>query len=237
MYKNLAVSLDRADELLKELLAEYNKSLSDKKVSDRAIQLTHEILELLRGVLDRAARRYWDIHVKLHLSDENQKAASIYFPIASNQQGFDSILGRWRWKTVRDQHLALEDYLISQQPFTDASKRWLSVLNELAVQGKHIDLVPQKKIQEQRITVTSPAGRVSWSRSGVTFGSGVSIGGAPVDPRTQRIVPTLGVTEKIETWVNFEIQDYGVNPSVFCQDACRDVRYIAQEMSDKFKLA
>ena|SRR6516225_3757877 len=32
--------------------------------------------------------------------------------------------------------------------------RWLAILNELAVQGKHIDLVPQKRVEERRTTVT-----------------------------------------------------------------------------------
>jgi hypothetical protein len=236
MYANLAVSLDRADELLKDLLAEFNKSLNEKKVSDRAIQLTHEICERLRSVLDRTARRYWDLRIKPQLSNEDQKAASVYFPIAADRQVFDSIFGRWRWKTVRDQHQAVHDYLLRIQPFTDAANRWLSILNDLTVQGKHIDLVPQKKTEERRITVTSATGSVSWG-SGVTFGSGVSIAGAPIDPRTQRIVPTPGVTEKIETWVSFEIEGHGVNAYGFCQDACRDVRRIAREISDQFELA
>lgn len=56
MHSNIKASLDRADELLKELLAEYNKSLHNKDVSARATQLTHEVCERLRSVLDRLAR-------------------------------------------------------------------------------------------------------------------------------------------------------------------------------------
>jgi hypothetical protein len=153
MYSNLAVSLERADELLKDLLEEYNKSLNEKKVSDRAVQLTHEICERLRSVLDRAASRYWNLRIKPELSEEEQKAASIYFPIVSDQQGFDSTLGRWRWKTVKNRHQPVADYLLRLQPFKNASNRWLSILNDLAVQGKHIDLVPQTKTEERRITV------------------------------------------------------------------------------------
>ena len=56
MNANIAASLDRSDELLKELLAEYDRSLKDKAVSARALQLTHEICERLRSTLDRIAR-------------------------------------------------------------------------------------------------------------------------------------------------------------------------------------
>jgi hypothetical protein len=45
-----------------------------------------------------------------------------------------------------------------------------------------------------------------------------------------------GVTEKIETWVSFEIAGYGVNAAAFCKSACADVRTIAEEFSTKFGL-
>jgi hypothetical protein len=238
MYANLKLSLDRADELLKELLAEYEKSLGAKAVSDRAVQLTHDVCERLRSVLDRTARRYWDLKVKPSLSKEDQDAASVYFPISADQHALDSVLGRWRWKAVRADHQPVYDYMLALQPFVSDANRWFTLLNDLAVQGKHIDLVPQKRNEERRTTVTGPGGgSVSWGQ-GVTFhGSGISIMGASVDPRTQRIVPTPGVTEKIEVWVGFEIQGYGVNAAGFCTEACREVRRIAVEMSERFGLA
>jgi hypothetical protein len=61
--------------------------------------------------------------------------------------------------------------------------------------------------------------------------------GAPVNPQTQRIVPTPGVTERVDTWVSFEIQGHGVNAAGFCNEACREVRRITNEISDKFGLA
>lgn len=234
MYANLEVSLDRADELLRELVTEYNKSLNEKKVSIRAVQLTHDICERLRSVLDRAARRYWELQIGPQISESDRTAAAVYFPVAHDQNGFDSTLGRWRWKTVRALHQPVYDYLLGLQPFTSTTNRWLAILNDLAVQGKHIDLVPQTRTEMRQVTVSAPGGgSISWG-PGVTFGSGVSIMDAPVDPRTQRIVPTPGLTEKIETWVGFDIQDHGVNAAGFCTHACRDVRRIADEMSSKF---
>jgi hypothetical protein len=96
LYENLERSLDRADVLLTELLAEYDSSLTQKAVSGDAVERTHDICEKLRGILDRTARRYWDLKVSPHLSEEDRKKASVYFPVAPDQNGFDSTLGRWR---------------------------------------------------------------------------------------------------------------------------------------------
>lgn len=120
------------------------------------------------------------------------------------------------------------------QPFADKKNDWLRILNDLAVASKHIDLVPQKRITEQRITVSSPNGStVSWGQ-GVTFGSGVHIFGAPVNPTTQRIIPTTGVIEREETWVSFLIEGYSVEPLAFCKDAAREVRTISNFMKGQF---
>ncbi len=237
MHKHITGTLDRADELYKDVMAEYDQSLHQRIVSDRAIQLTHEVCERLRSVLDRTARRYWEKHVAPSLSEEDRKAASVYFPVTSNHHGFNSVLGRWKWKTVRDQHQAVYDYLLGLQPFSSAENKWLAILNDLAVQGKHIDLVPQTRTEEQRVTVRGAGGgSVSWG-PGVTFGSGVSVMGAPINPATQRIMPTPGVTEEIVTWVSFIIRKHGVNAAEFCKDACANVRKIATELSDKFDLS
>lgn len=235
MHQNLVTSLDRADELLRELVAEHNDCLSKKAVTDRATQLTHDLCEKLRSVLDRTARRYWELHVAPYISEEDRKVATVYFPIVPNQANMDSSLGRWRWRSVRQQHQPVYDYLLSQQPFTKTSNGWLTIVNDLAIAGKHIDLVPQVKHEERRITVSGPGGSVSWG-PGVTFGSGVSIMGAPVDPRTQRIVPTHGLDEKIETWVSFVVTGHNVNAAGLCTAACAGTRRIASEMTSKFGL-
>ena len=77
MTPNLTLSLDRAEELLREMLEEYEKSLSGKTVSPKAVHLTHEVCERLRSVLDRVARLYWETHVSPQLSFDDRKAASV----------------------------------------------------------------------------------------------------------------------------------------------------------------
>jgi hypothetical protein len=237
MYPNLKTSLDRADKLVLELQAAYEQSLNEKAVSDLAVQLTHEICSLLRGILDRVANRYWELKLRPNIPEKDRDGAKVYFPITKDQSGFDSTMGQWRWKLVRDQHQALFDYLLKLQPFQGQQNRWLHVLNDLAVQGKHIDLVPQIRVEEKRITVKNNAGTsVSWNPGATRFGSRVMIAGAPVDPNTQRIVPTAGVSEQLETWVGFTIKDHGDNALSFCRIACRDVRRIVSEMTSEFGL-
>ena len=93
MNPNISSSLDRADELLNELETEYNRSLELKQVSPRAVQITHEVCEKLRGILDRIARRYWEQYVAPELSPDCNERATVYFPISPDQSAFDSTIG------------------------------------------------------------------------------------------------------------------------------------------------
>ena len=236
MHSHIAGTLDRADELYQELMEEYDRSLREKNVRDRAIQLTHEVCERLRSVLDRTARRYWDLHVAPSLSDKDKKDAKVYFPITTSQQGFNSMMGKWKWKAVRSDHEAIYAYLLALQPFVDkAANKWLPLIDNLAIQGKHIDLVPQTKTEQRRTTVRSGSGAVSWT-SGVRFSGNVRVMGARVNPATQRIDQTPGVTETVENWVSFVIDGTGTNAAGFCKKACKKTREVVTEMSKQFGL-
>lgn len=235
MNVNIAMSIDRADELLDDLKREYDKSLEDQAVSARAVHFTHEVCERLRSVLDRLARLYWEKHVAPALAADDCARATIYFPVTNDQNSFRSVMGRWRWGAVQRQHLALEQYLLDLQPFSKPDNDWLRILSELAVASKHLDLVPQKRKEDKRVIVSGGNGSVSWG-PGVTFGGGVSIMGAAIDPQTQRIIPSAGLNEKIEIWVSFLIDGYNINALGFCSDACQKVRGIAESMTRDFNL-
>ncbi|MGH6770070.1 MAG: hypothetical protein ACRECO_13730 [Xanthobacteraceae bacterium] len=240
IYENIETTLARADEILAELLQEYDNSLHKKEVTPKAKQLTHDICVQLRSALDRTARRYWEKYVSPHLSEADNEKADVYFPVASHAAAMDSTLGRWRWKAVRSNHQPVYDYLRAQQPFSADKNKWLAIVADLAVQGKHIDLVPQRRFEQQRIVVQGAAGGASWNPANVRFGGGsgsVRIMGAPIDPETQRIIPTQGVTERIETWISFVIDAHNVNAAGFCKEACKETRRIVQEMTDHFVLS
>lgn len=240
IYENIAVTLDGADENLTKLIAEYEASLANKTVSAKAKDLTHQICMSLRNCLDRIAFRYWSLKIAPNLGEGERSNAksSVYFPAGATQQSMDATLGKWGWKHVKADHQQVYDYLLAQQPLSSRANAWLTVLFDLAVQGKHVDLVPQTRVESApRITVSRGGGSVSWGPDVTFHGSGISVMGAPIDPNTQRIVPTPGVTEKIEVWVSFLIQGHNVDGASFCKEACRETRRIIQEMTDKFGLS
>ena len=84
--------------------------------------------------------------------------------------------------------------------------------------------------------MSGEGGKVEWDPSSARFGPGVVIVGAPIDPRTQRIVPTAGVTEEVEVWVAFVLEGPDVNALDFCQEACQKTRRLVEEMAQAFSL-
>jgi len=223
--------LNRADELLGDLEDEYKKCLRTQNVTERAENLTHEVLEKLRHALDHTMRRAWDKYIAPNLSERDKERAIVYFPIVSDLNSFRSTLGRGRMLDLGKVHKELYDFLLKKQPFSSEENRWLKLLAEIAVEGKHVQLAPQKRTETRRIKVTRPgSGSVSWDSSSVKFGGRVTIMGAPIDPSTQRIVPTPGVTEEVEIWVSFILEGYGLNALGFCKEACQKTRVLIKEM-------
>jgi hypothetical protein len=189
------------------------------------------------------------------------------FSNRKRQDALNSILGRWRWKTVRSDHQSVYDYLLSRQPFVSAKNKWLEIADDLAIQGKHIDLAPQKRTEERVMKVEKagggsmswgqgqtggflgfgpggsiefgPGGSIGFGPGGVTFAGNVSTMGVPIDPKTQRVVPSSSsnITERVEVWVSFLIERHSVNAAGFCKEACAETRRIVQEMTDKFGLS
>lgn len=244
MYQNLATSLDRADAMLEDLKREYEQSLANKVVTDNSMHLTHELLEKLRGILDRSARRYWEVYILPHIEKTDAEQASVYYPVSQDQHSFDSIMGRWRWKSVKENHNNLYEFLKSTQPFINQRNQWLGILNNLAVKGKHIDLVPQKRIDDIRTTIQHSSGSsISWGNSPhstVQFNAGpnvqIKIFGQDFNPQTQRVSPHKDIIQKTEIWVSFIIEGENVNALEFCTSCCQQVRGIVTKMSNDFSL-
>lgn len=230
MDAELESMLDRADELIGDLADEYKNCLKAKNVTRRAQNITHEVLEKLRHTLDHAMRRAWDKHVSPHLSEEDRERAHVYFPITTGLGFFQSKLGEGRMSDLNKVHKELYDFVLKKQPFSSNENKWLDLLTKIAAEGKHVKLAPQKLIETRRISVSGRGGEVSWDKSSVTFGKGVSILGAPIDPSTQRIVPNPEVIEKEEIWVTFVLDDYGFNALAFCKEISQETRALIEEM-------
>jgi hypothetical protein len=223
--------LDRADELLKDLEKEYEKCLHSKEVSERAKNITHEVLEKLRNALDQTMWKAWDKYISPNISDKDRERTLVYFPITDDLNSFHSARGRGLWQNLEKRNKQLYDFLLNIQPFYSDENKWLCLLREIAAKGKHVRLAPQKRKESRRITVSrNNVGSVSWDQSSIRYAPGVSILGAPIDPKTQRTIPTPGVTEQVEIWVYFTFEGYNVNAFRFCEDACQKTRKLIEDM-------
>lgn len=162
------------------------------------------LCENLRSVLDYIAH---DIHDE-YCSGANSKSA-FYFPILPDNRQFQSQTERW-FPGVYASCPDLWDYLESIQPYND-NKSWLGKFNRVNNENKHESIVEQTRMETQRVNVSFGTGSVSWDPNAVKFGSGVFIGGVPVDPQTQMPVPHQ--SQKVEkiTWVDFQFD--GINES------------------------
>lgn len=94
-------------------------------MTERAKNLTHEVLEKLRHSLDAEMRRAWERVAAPQLTQGQRQRARVYFPIADDPQSFQSTLGRAEMGDLTARHRPLYDLLLAHQPFTSADNRGL----------------------------------------------------------------------------------------------------------------
>ena len=175
--------LIRSNDDFTKIEDEYIESLQAQKVSSALRIDIKNFCENLRSVLDYLAQ---EIRQK-HCPPASPKDR-FYFPIRQDYSTFESTL-RKSFPDLKSSCPDLWDYLESIQPYHPGYV-WLSHFNQLNNENKHGSLVEQTRIERQEVRVTTQSGgQIGWNPQGVKFGSGVSIGGVPVDPRTQLPVP------------------------------------------------
>ena len=195
--KSIVALIKKCRESKTGLKSDYQDSLKAKAVSEELKIDIKNILENLRSCLDYIAK---DIHEKYVQGTANR----LYFPIRHTSNEFSQAIAR-DYTNLDQASPAIHSILEQNQPFNDD---WLGKFNRLNNENKHEDLVEQTKTEIRRVTVSSKSGSgsVSWG-SGVTFGSGVSVMGEPIDPRTQMPVPSPNTETKVEIWVDFKFKD------------------------------
>lgn len=195
--KSIAALITKCRDSMSSLKNDYHASLEAKEVSEELKVDIKNILENLRSCLDYIAR---DIHDKFIARAPER----LYFPIRHTANEFQQAISRdysGLDQSAPDVYTIIEQV----QPYNDA---WLGKFNRLNNNNKHEDLVEQTRTETKRVTVSSKGGggSVSWG-PGVTFGSGVSVMGVPIDPRTQMPVPNSTTDTKVEIWVDFKFRD------------------------------
>jgi len=159
---------------------------------------------------------------------EAPSKAKFYFPILPDQKTFETRLNEWfpgLPKVAPKVAAALE----AVQPYQPGCA-WLGQFNQVNNDNKHGDLVEQVRTERPETKVTGAGGcQVSWG-PGVTFGSGVSIMGVPVDPRTQLPVPHPSIRVERITWVDFQFAGMGVSALGLLKKALAGVREIEEKI-------
>jgi hypothetical protein len=195
--KSIAALIGKCRAALDALKNDYQSSLRAKNISEELKIDIKNILENLRSCLDYIAR---DIHDKFVAGSPPK----LYFPIRHTFTAFEQVIAR-DFSGLDQTSPDVYNLLEKVQPYNDD---WLGKFNRLNNNNKHEDLVEQTRTETKQVTVSSKGGggSVSWG-PGVTFGSGVSVMGVPIDPKTQLPVPNTTTETKVEIWVDFRFAD------------------------------
>ena len=222
MASRVDVVLRKLPEQLRAIQEEYARSLTNREMSDDLLHDIARFVEDCQRVLDWTAT---DIDRAYGKASDR----SPYYPLHDAPAGFAAAMAR-DFPTVSQ---AVYDAMERHQPY-QPDKKSLGYLHGLARVNKHQDFTPQTRTESRRIRASSAGGVVEWDPGAVTFGTGVWIGGVPVDPLTQRPVPspTQEVTEIIYVGWNFVNPNVPVLPTLeslsrLIVEAVSDVRHAA----------
>ena len=225
----LESQIARADELYSELEIEVKKDLGNSRVSLRTAEITEEILVKLRICLDKGINQYQYLRTK-------SVNKNLSFPICHNSKHFEDKLITYGLKNLDKTDSKLFSLLYNVQPFVSKDYAEIIELDEQGSKGKHRDLsLQEKKIVAERTTISHNSGSwVSWLSSGsshVTFGSGVSILGVPINPNSQlpdNLPPTHSLVK--EKFISVKFQGKDLDVLQFCRKSIDEVKKIANQI-------
>jgi hypothetical protein len=176
---------------------EYNASLSEKHVRDDLKVSIKNIFENLRSCLDYLGQDIFEAHCA-----NAKKSKRLYFPIRSSAPEFAAAITN-DYPALQTTAPQVYGLLEAVQPYRDP---WLAQFNKLNNHNKHQALVEQSRTETRQVTVSSGSGSVSWG-PGVKFGSGVSVMGVPIDPKSQMPVPNTDTKTEVVIWIDFRFHE------------------------------
>ncbi len=217
---SIKAQIKRADEILPKIEAEYNDSLHKKQISEDLKLDIQTLCGHLRSALDYLAKDIVETHCPNVKTNDR-----LYFPIAGDNASFVKLMTK-SYPDLNANSSDLYNYLESIQPYSKNENKWLTQFNKVNNENKHNDLVEQTRTETKTVTVTGQGGgSVSWG-PGVTFGSGVSVMGVPIDPRTQLPVPNNVVKTEVITWVDFKFKGIDVSALWLMKESLKQVDLI-----------
>ena len=217
--------LRRCDVDIAKIEREYADSLHSQEIRSDLQMDIKSFCENLRSVLDYLTHDIRERHCPG--ADPHTR---FYFPIIENRSGFEGQVSNW-YPDLDAKVPALWSYLESIQPY-HKEFAWLGTFNSITNDNKHKDLVAQTRIETEQVRVSMPSRSVTWTPQKAKFGSGVSIGNVPVDPRTQMPVPHP--SQKVERiiWVDFRFQGENVSALGLLKEVLAGVRKITMEIQE-----
>jgi hypothetical protein len=217
---SIGALLKRATADSSELHAAYEASLHAKHVSDELRVQIKSIFENLRSCFDYMAQDIFDSKCA-----GAKKPSRLCFPIRQSAPEFQQAIAS-DFPGLALAAPAVVATIEAIQPYNDP---WLGKFNKLNNHNKHQDLAAQTRSEARHVKVSRGDGAVSWG-PGVTFGSGVSVMGVPIDHRTQMPVPNNVVQTEVVTWVDFRFSEVDESVLVFVEVSVKNTLKVFQAL-------
>lgn len=218
--------LAKGDQQLQAIMKAYDSSLQEQAIAASLRVDVKNYCENLRSVLDYLAHEIRETYC----STSNPKDR-FYFPILPDAAQFASQTAKW-FPGLQAAAPAVWKELERCQPYQPGYD-WLGKFNQVNNENKHGALVVQTRQEVgTRIQADIAGGSsVSWDPNSVRFGSGVSIGGVPVNPSTQMPVPDerLKITKTV--WIDFHFDGIGGSAINLLQEVSKGVKAIEAALS------
>jgi hypothetical protein len=212
--------LERSEELLNELSAEYHGCVSENIITERLKNLTHEIIEKNRHILDKVMRTIWNIY-----SLSNKDRHDIYFPIARSDGHFSNKMNHNNLTNLEIKNKALYDFLISIQPYKHERNDWLRQLAKVAGEGKHEHYKDQKRKDFLHYTITTPdvGTKISWAEQ-------IGKKNTKIDPFKESLLKNPYLTVEQEIGKNIILDDVNENVGVYSEILFKRIKKLVEEI-------
>jgi hypothetical protein len=220
--EDIAALLERADHQLQWILKEYDASLQERQIAAPLRVDIKNYCENLRSVLD---------YLACGIREENCPSADpnarFYFPIFPNAPEFQSKTMKW-FPGLRETAPMAWQELEKCQPYQPGYE-WLGKFNKVNNSNKHGSLVPQtcEEVRSRVEAHMADGACASWDPQGVAFGSGVFIGGVPINPLTQLPNPDPRLRVVRTVWFDFQFDGIDGSAIQLLKDAFNGVKKIS----------
>ncbi len=235
MNNEIISQIKRAKELLGDLKNHYNTNLKEKSVSHKTRNLTQEILQKLRNILDQIMYQFFSKYIAPILSPEDRKKAErrVYFPIITDRDKFSKNFRKIKCTNFQTLFPNVYSFLDSVQPY-NKDFEWLEFFRDKSNE-RHLRLVGQVKIGETATTLGD--GVVKIKNRGTVILHNTTVKGVLVKEKTINIdTPINTIDPKLNpkrTWASIVFEDTEIDVLQFCKEVVLKVPKIILAF-DKF---